>query len=103
MRRPSGAAHADRLHAKILHHALMPSDKRRWCPHHRAPPRDTHQSNGTSNDIIANAAAQRAVAAAGRRCDDLDRRADLLAALRLRDAAMRMRALAGAIREAVTQ
>jgi hypothetical protein len=87
----------------MLHNALMPSDKQSWCPHHRAPPRDTHQSNDTSKDIIANAAAQRAVAAAGRRCDDLDRRADLLAALRLRDAAMRMRALAGAVRQAVMQ
>ena len=101
MRAPCGAAHADRMHAKLLHRALTPHQKRDSRPSHRAAsPKTIHQINDTFSTIAA-AGGQRAVFVATRRCAALEQRADALGWVRLRDAVLRATSLAGATRQAV--
>jgi hypothetical protein len=103
MRAPHGAVQADQLHEIMLRRAMRPPQKRRspalGGTRHRA---DLKAQQDTALLRLSDAAAQRAIAAAQRRADDLIRRAALRRAIGLGDAALRAEAIAAGLRDILT-
>lgn len=92
-----GADQADRLHAKLLHHAWNPPRNRMSRPAQAAHP--GNQINGTREYKTAEAAAQRALEFARRRATALDHLADHCLQFGMGDTAERLSHRAASIRE----